>query len=92
MSTGFLNDFSNIANDELAVYIEADALQFEMGNIVQRVTQSGTYTYDTARSNQHKDRYSSLAMGVDFIQQMEDQNMRKYRRSSNICIGITSNY
>lgn len=44
---------------EQAIFIEADALQIEMGNIVTKQTASGNYTYDVARSNQHKDRYSS---------------------------------
>ena len=76
---------------ELAVFLEADALQFEMGNIVSKVGASGNVLYDTARVNQHKDRYSSLAMGNDFVCELEKENMKKYKRGP-VCIGIASNF
>lgn len=52
---------------EKAIYLEADALQIEMGNIVMKVSVAGNYLYDTAKTNQRKDRYSSLAMAVRYI-------------------------
>lgn len=76
---------------ELAVFLEADALQFEMGNIVSKVGSSGNVLYDTARVNQHKDRYSSLAMGNDFVCELEKENMKKYKRGP-VCIGLASNF
>ena len=33
-------------NEELSVYIEADAAQVELGNMVAKRTQSGSYVYD----------------------------------------------
>ena len=41
---------------EKAVYLESDALQIEMGNIVMRSGTGGTVLYEVARTNQHKDR------------------------------------
>lgn len=76
---------------ELAVFLEADALQFEMGNIISKVGASGNVLYDTARVNQHKDRYSSLAMGNDYICELEKDNMKKYKRGP-VCIGVASNF
>lgn len=40
---------------EKAIFLEADALQIEMGNIVMRSGSGSTVLYDTARTNQHKD-------------------------------------
>ena len=41
---------------EKAIFVEADALQIEMGNIVGKEMQSGAVVYDVAKSTQHKDR------------------------------------
>lgn len=38
-----------------------------MGNVIMKVSASGNYLYDTAKANQRKDRYSSLAMAVRYI-------------------------
>ena len=38
---------------EKAIYLESDALQIEMGNIVSKTGTGGTIIYDTARTNQH---------------------------------------
>lgn len=64
---------------EQAIYIEADALQIEMGNIVGKQTGSGNYVYDTARPTQHKDRYSALGMAVHYISELEEERVRKIR-------------
>ena len=52
---------------EKVIYLEGDALQIEMGNIVMRSGTGGTVLYDVARPSQHKDRYSALAMAVRYI-------------------------
>ena len=57
---------------EKAIYLESDALQIEMGNIVSKTGTGGTIIYDTARTNQHKDRYSALAMAVRYIAELEE--------------------
>lgn len=72
--------------EELAVYLEADALQFEMGNIVEKTSSSGNKTYDVPRANQHKDRYSALAMANDYICEIEKENKRNHRRGP-VCVG-----
>lgn len=84
-------DNKKLTQQELAVFIEADALQFEMGNIVAKVSASGNYIYDTPRANMHKDRYSSLAMGCDYIWDIEEDNVRKKNRGP-VCIGIATGY
>lgn len=76
---------------EMAVFLEADALQFEMGNIVSKVGSSGNVLYDTARVNQHKDRYSSLAMGNDYICELEKENVKKYKQGP-VCVGLASHF
>ena len=80
-----------ISRDELAVFIEADALQFEMGNIVCKISQSGNAIYDVPRTNMHKDRYSSLAYGADYIAELEQANIKKLKRNP-IVIGFASNF
>ena len=64
--------YSGIRKEEQAIYIEADALQVEMGNLVMKVS-AGTsnITYDTAKKTQHKDRYQYLAMGVCYSSKLE---------------------
>ena len=52
---------------EKAIFVEADALQIEMGNVVSKASTSGSIVYDVAKSTQHKDRWSSLAMGLWYI-------------------------
>ena len=75
--------------EERAVFYEADALQFEMGNIVSKVGASGNVLYDTPRNSMHKDRYSSLAMGNDYISELEKENLKKYKRGKP-CVGIAT--
>ena len=77
--------------EEKAVYLEADALQLEMSNIVAKVSGSGNILYDTPRATMHKDRYSALAMGNDYISELEKENMKKYR-TGEACVGFASNF
>lgn len=80
---------------EKAIYIEADALQVEMGNLVAKLSGgTGNITYDTAKKTQHKDRYSSLAMGVWYITQIEKENKAKIsaRMKGTACIGVVTYY
>lgn len=76
---------------EKAIFHEADALQVEMGNIITKVTPAGNYSYETAKANQRKDRYSSIAMAVRFIAELEDDRKREIaRRGSQGCVGIVT--
>ena len=76
---------------ERAVFFEADALQIEMGNIVGRQGANGNVLFDSARSNQHKDRFSSLAMGVHYISGLEEARKKKLLRGKTPCVmGIVS--
>lgn len=64
-----------------------------MGNLVMKVSSgTGNVTYDTAKGNQHKDRYSSLAMGVWYIYKIEQENKRQItaRSHGTACIGVVS--
>lgn len=78
-----------LSQTELAVFAEADALQYEMGCIVAKVGASGNILYDVPRQSQHKDRYSSLAMNLDYVSEMEKKNLRT-RGQKTQCVGIAS--
>lgn len=77
---------------EKAIFVEADALQIEMGNIVGRQGANGSVLYDSARSNMHKDRCSSLMMGVHYISGLEDERKRRLMRGgADMIWGIVGN-
>lgn len=75
-----------------AIFIEADALQIEMGNIIMRTSSAGNANYDVAKKgSQHKDRFSSLAMGVWYVAKREEVLRKRYmNRSNNPVIGIVT--
>lgn len=77
---------------EKAVYLEGDALQIEMGNIVMRTGVGGNVLYDVARATQHKDRYSALAMAVRYIAELEDERKRRLMRPRDAAIGVVSKF
>lgn len=76
--------------EEKAIFLESDALQIEMGNIVMRTTSGNTIIYDVARASQHKDRYSALSMAVRYIAELEEIRKRKLLQPSIACIGVVS--
>lgn len=78
-----------ITTEEMNVYREADALQYEMGNIIAKVGASGNVLYDTPRATMHKDRYSSLAMANDYICELEKENLKRHSRSA-VVVGLVS--
>ena len=62
-----------------------------MGNVVMKVSPGGTYLYDTAKANQRKDRYSSLAMAMMVIAEIEEARKKRLRLyAGGMCIGIVS--
>lgn len=65
--------------EEKAIFLEADALQIEMGNIVRKTNPSGSSSFEPAKTTQHKDRYSSVSMALGYIRQIERDNMAKKR-------------
>ena len=74
---------------ERAIFLEADTLQIEMGNIIGKQGANGNVLYDSARANQHKDRYSSLAMAVHYISGLEEERKKKLMRGgAEITYGI----
>lgn len=76
--------------EEKAIFIEADALQIEMGNIVGRQGANGNVIYDSAKSTMHKDRCSSLMMAIHYISGLEEERKRKLMRGGdNMVWGIT---
>lgn len=79
-----------LTKEELANYLEADALQIEMGNIIAKTGASGNVLYDVPHSGMHKDRYSSLAMGNDYISELEKENIKLHRHGTP-CIGVLGN-
>ena len=82
---------NRMTKEEFANFIEADALQIEMGNVVAKTGSSGNVLYDVPRSGMHKDRYSSLAMGNDYISELEKENLKHFNRGP-ACIGITGGF
>jgi len=82
-------DKRKMTKEEHAVYYEADTLQIEMGNIIAKVGQSGNVLYDTPRHSMHKDRYSSLAMGNDYISEIEKDTMARRQRGA-ACVGLAT--
>ena len=76
--------------EEKAIFLESDALQIEMGNIVMRTTSGNAIIYDVARASQHKDRYSALSMAVRYIAELEEIRKRKLLQPSIACIGVVS--
>lgn len=78
-------------NEQKAIFIETDALVFEMGNVVGKVGSSGNILYDVPRQNMHKDRYSSLAMGIDYVSELEKDNIKKHTRGTP-CIGFADSF
>jgi len=79
--------------EELAVFVDTDSLIFECSNIVARISASGNTLFDTALSTQHKDRYSSLSMNLEYISQLEAENKAKYNSNSGTtCWGIATTF
>lgn len=77
--------------EEKAIFEETDALIYEMGNIIAKTSASGNVIYDTPRLTLHKDRYSSFAMGMDYIRELEKENVKRHTRKVP-CIGIATNF
>ena len=78
---------------EKAIFVETDALQVEMGNIVGRETASHSIIYDVAKSTQHKDRYSALGMALHYVSEVEEVRKRKFiQSSSGAVIGIVTKF
>ena len=84
-----LEESKRMTKEELANYLEADALQIEMGNVVAKTGASGNVIYDVPKNGMHKDRYSSLAMGNDYISELEKENIKLHRHGTP-CIGVVS--
>lgn len=87
------DNMKKLTQSEKAVFIEADALQIEMGNIVGKETSAGSIVYDVAKATQHKDRYSALGMALLYVNELED--MRKkliYQNQSNMIVGVVSRF
>ena len=77
-----------LSTEEMGIYIETDALQVELGQIVAKETASGNVLYDTAKYNQHKDRYSALSMGLRYIQEVENKRISLLRSGGDECVGV----
>ena len=80
-----------LTQQERGIYLESDALQVEMGNVIMKVSAAGNYLYETAKSNQHKDRYSSVAMAVRYIAELEENRKRMlaYGAGANV-VGVVT--
>ena len=64
-----------------------------MGNVVARTTAAGAVVYDVAKSTQHKDRWSSLAMGLRYVSELEEKRKMKLSMNySDACIGVVETF
>jgi hypothetical protein len=91
-SANLRRDFENEENkkmtkEKLAIFIETDALQYEMGNIVSRITHSGNIIYETSNASMLKDRYTSLGMALEYIMELENLNKKEKNKGNEICFG-----
>ena len=86
------NSLKNLTLQEQAIFIETDALIIELSSVVPKTTPSGTIIFDTSKSSQHKDRYSSLAMGVSYIADLELEAKKKLAYRKDAYIGFASKY
>lgn len=78
---------------EKAIFVETDALQIEMGNIIGKQTGAGSIVYDVAKVTQHKDRYSALGMALKYISEIEDmRKQRMYQMQNDMVIGVVSKF
>lgn len=78
-----------LTKEEIAIFMEADALQIEMGNIIGRQGANGSIIYQSEKSTQHKDRCSSLMMAIHYIAGLEEERKRKMMRgNAPIVMGI----
>ena len=79
--------------EEKAIFVETDALQIEMGNIISKKTAAGTVIYDVAKSTQHKDRYSALAMALRYVAEIEEIRKKKFASGTGTaCIGVVTRF
>ena len=81
-----------LTKEEKAIFLEADALQVELGQIVAKETVAGNVIYDTAKYNQHKDRYSALSMGLRYISELENKRIQKIRNGEIDDIGVVGTW
>ena len=76
------SDHKRLTKAEIAIFIEADALQIEMGNIVGRQGANGNVLFDSLKASMHKDRVSSLMMGIHYIAGLEEDRKKKLMRGN----------
>lgn len=80
-----------LLKEERTIFLEADALQIEMGNIIGKQGANGNVIYEASKAGQHKDRVSSLMMGIHYITGLEeDRKKRLMRGNSPMVMGIVS--
>ena len=84
-------EHKRLTKQEIAIFIEADALQIEMGNIVGKQGANGNILYDSLKQSMHKDRVSSLMMAIHYISGLEEERKRKLMTGGiPIVMGIVS--
>ena len=76
------SDHKWLTKAEIAIFIEADALQIEMGNIVGRQGANGNVLFDSLKASMRKDRVSSLMMGIHYIAGLEEDRKKKLMRGN----------
>lgn len=65
-----------------AIFLEADALQIELGNVKRVTTGANNIVYQVSKGKgEHKDRYTSLGMMNLYIDEIEAENVRFKRKN-----------
>lgn len=83
----------SLSMQEEAVFIETDALQVEMGNIISRETDAGNIVFKTSNRGEHKDRYSAVAFANLYISELEADLKRRYQYGgANTVVGYTFSF
>lgn len=86
---------AGLRKEEIAVYHEMDACQYELSSLVAHVSDaSSNVIFSTQLSTQHKDRFSSLAMANWYCEQIEKYNKRliQSRQRGDVCIGLVDHF
>lgn len=78
--------------EEKAIFIEADALQHEMANIIPALTSNGRIIYDRATKSIRRDRYTCMAMTLDYVRELEEINKDEIRSDGETVVGIALHF
>ena len=77
--------------EEESIYIEGEALMFEVSNIRQVESNTGNLRFERIEETMRKDRYTCLAMGLHYVKELEEENKEKYHEDD-FCLGMATRF